>query len=587
MSNIFDEENDGANRSQGVEQSSDMSLDSRGEQLENKVNQELNASLAADTQAQSGQAQTGKQGVSPKSEASAQSTPPQGSGAAQSFNSPYVTYTYDNQATSGSVPTSFNNARQSGDASPTGQSPYSQQSGGYSYTDYTGGGPYSAAAPKKPMSRELKAFLTVVVALSLIFVAGLTVEGVRCYNETGGFEGLGGFDSWLEEYDYDEFAGGEDSDESGGSDDGSYSDSDSAGSSDSAPAEADIKSAPDSETVVNADAEKIVAADQPEDIDSAEYNARKAYKRVEPSVVGVVTYDGDVGVYDDADGEGSGIVITSDGYIVTNSHVISDTKDIGVEVITSDGTSYIAAIVGFDSRTDLAVLKIDAEGLTPVEFVNSDQIEVGQDALAVGNPGGLEYSNSLTKGAVSAMNRTVDSNSMVYYIQTDAAINPGNSGGPLLNIAGQVMGINTVKIVDEQYEGMGFAIPSNTVIEIVNDLMTQGYVSGRVRIGIMGQVVSSYVASIYGIEEGIMITGFADNSPFDGTEAKLDDIITAVNGEEISNFTDLYGELEKYSPGDKVTVTLYRSDGNKTFDVEITLVEDKGETQSSSSYSGR
>ncbi len=451
--------------------------------------------------------------------------------------------------------------------------------GPYGHTrDFTNEGQYmyTPQPAKKPVGTATKVYVGIIAALCVLFVVCLGVEWVHDSENA----------LPMSEWNIGEFI---DTDFDFGGDYDIYDDSDSE-SDDGAEAsdtEADnrvndIIDAPDSSNLINSNAEKIKVVDQPENIDSADYNARKAFKAVEKSVVGIVTYTGKVGIEEDAEGEGTGIIVTEDGYIVTNSHVISDTKDIGVEVITSDGQSYSAVVVGYDSRTDLALLKINASNLKPVEFVNSDQIEVGQDALAVGNPGGMNYSNSLTRGAVSALNRTVSSNSMVMYIQTDAAINPGNSGGPLLNIAGQVMGINTIKIADTDYEGMGFAIPSNTVIEIVNDLMTKGYVSGRVKLGIIGQAVSPYLAEIYDVPRGIMIDEISEGSVFENTDAKVDDIITGINGAEITTFNQLYSELEKYEPGQTVTISLYRinssGSGGKNIEVDVTLTADLGET---------
>lgn len=456
---------------------------------------------------------------------------------------------------------------------PYAPMPAAENQGGSPYanvTDYTGGAPYYAPAPKKKMDKNLKAFLIVISSITAIFVLAFVVECVRNANNGGMSLDL---DEWLDtDYGYDfSIPDIDDFEDTDSSEDLLDSDS-----------QKTLKDAPDSDGVINAEAAKLTVADQPENLESGDYSAQKAYKRVENSVVDIVVYDGEVGNDSDAEGSGSGIIVSDDGYVVTNSHVINNSNEYGVEVITTEGVSYKAAIVGFDTRTDLAVLKIDATGLSPVEFVNSDQIQVGQDALAVGSPGGVTYSNSLTRGAVSALNRTISSNKLVTYIQTDAAINPGNSGGPLLNIAGQVMGITTIKIVNTEYEGMGFAIPSNTVIDIVNDLIGQGYVSDRVRLGIVGRAVSNYV-SISDTPSGIVITDFADDSPFKGTDAQVNDIITAINGEEISDFSGLYAELAKYEPGDEVTVSLYRpatsTKRSQTFDVKITLVADNGETQ--------
>lgn len=453
-----------------------------------------------------------------------------------------------------------------------------------SYADYTGGNA-SRGVPKKPMSNGLKSLIAVMVTMMVLFVCGFTVEAVRCYNEYGPF-GMKGNSDWM-----DSILGGSDDYPFGfnyGSDNEYDSEKDSDKFSDSEKDTDDKKTgiidAPSDDNIIKSDADLLMAADQPSDIDSAEYNAKKAYKTISESVVSIVTYEKDSGIDGEPFGEGTGIIVTEDGYVVTNSHVISDTKSVAVEVITYDGQSYIAAIVGFDARTDLAVLKINATGLKKCEFVNSDQIEVGQDALAVGNPGGIEYSNSLTRGAVSAVNRTVSSNAMVTYIQTDAAINPGNSGGPLMNIAGQVMGINTIKIIDTEYEGMGFAIPTNTVLKIVNDLITKGYVTGRVRLGISGQPVSPYISAYYDVPQGITINSFTDDSPFNGTDAKVDDIITAIDGDDVTDFTDLYALLEKYNPGDEITVSLYRPGSQnfgkgKEFSVKIILVSDEGQTQ--------
>lgn len=442
--------------------------------------------------------------------------------------------------------------------------------------DYTGGAPFGMPVVKKKLSVGLKAYLTIIVSLCVIFLGMFIFECIRAYNENGIFGGdlerfldpdYGfGYDLMPDPYD---------------SDDDSWEDSDDIADSDAGTTDViteEIVAAPDENTLINESAANISIHDQPDDIDSVNYSARSTYKKVENSVVSIVTYKNAVGENEEKSGTGSGIIISADGYIATNSHVIDDSKDTPVEVILTNGNSYIARVVGFDVRTDLAVVKINASGLTPVEFVNSDQIEVGQDAIAVGNPGGVNYSNSLTRGCVSALNRTVKSNALVPYIQTDAAINPGNSGGPLLNSAGQVMGINTIKIANSDYEGMGFAIPSNTVVSISNDIIRQGYVSNRVRIGISGVSASSL-----GTIEGVVIKSIADDSPLKNTDVKPEDVITAINGEEIDGMPALYSEFAKYQPGDTVTVSIYRkptaTSKSTTFDVTVTLIADNGETQ--------
>lgn len=310
------------------------------------------------------------------------------------------------------------------------------------------------------------------------------------------------------------------------------------------------------------------------------YTTQYAFKKVSDSTVGIVCYNGEMTVESEVASQGTGIILTKDGYVATNSHVIGDSRSAyTVQVVTGDGTTYEASVIGFDSRTDLAVLKINAKNLTPAEFCDSELVEVGQDVIAVGNPGGIDFQNSLTRGVVSALNRELDLSSQVTYIQTDAAINPGNSGGPLCNMYGQVIGINTAKISDSSYEGMGFAIPSQTVKNIVDDLMKQGYVSDRVRLGISGQAVTSTMAQYYNVPEGILVNTISEGGPCDGTDLQMNDIITAIDGEDIASFKDVYAILAEHKPGDKVTLSVYRMDTNRTFEINVTLMADEGETQ--------
>ncbi len=312
---------------------------------------------------------------------------------------------------------------------------------------------------------------------------------------------------------------------------------------------------------------------------AAKYTTQYAYKKVAQSTIGVVCYEAGFSG-DDPASQGTGIVLTEDGYVATNSHVIGDSRTrYDVRVVVSDGTIYEAKVIGYDTRTDLAVLKINAEDLIPAEFCDSQYVEVGQDVIAVGNPGGIEFQNSLTRGVVSALNRELSLSAQVSYIQTDAAINPGNSGGPLCNMYGQVIGINTAKINASSYEGMGFAIPSATVKEIVDDLTSQGYVNNRVRLGISGQEVSSQMQQYYGIPKGILIGEIAMDGPCDGTGIKVNDVLTKIDDAEISTFSEVFGILAEHKPGDKVKLTLYRMDTQQTIEVTITLMADQGETQ--------
>ena len=314
-----------------------------------------------------------------------------------------------------------------------------------------------------------------------------------------------------------------------------------------------------------------------------EKSAKEIYQSIAPSLVGIVatprTESENAG-----ESQGSGIIATADGYVITNAHVVLNTRNIDVKVIMHDDTEYDAVVVGYDKTTDLAVLKINAESdLVPAVFGDSEKLAVGDWVLAIGNPGGVDFSSSLTRGIVSAVNRKVGSNSEngMTYIQTDAAINPGNSGGALVNMYGQVIGINSSKIVASGYEGMGFAIPISKAKFIVDELMASGYVQGRTRLGIRGMDVSMYEV-MSGRPQGFIIDSIDEDSAFSGTDAQKNDIITALDGTEVTGLQDITNILSTHAPGDRVTVTLYRQGmrGNEiTFDVTITLLEDKGETQ--------
>ena len=289
-------------------------------------------------------------------------------------------------------------------------------------------------------------------------------------------------------------------------------------------------------------------------------SAQEVYAKVAPSIVGIVTYNPSKGLISSGAGQGSGIIMTEDGYIITNAHVIGNSNKYNVTVVI-DNKEYQAKVVGFDVRTDLAVVKIDANGLSPATFGNSDQLAVGEWVLAIGNPGGLEFSNSLTRGLVSALNRSLKSenssvNSSSKFIQTDAAINPGNSGGALVNMYGQVIGINTAKVKD--FEGMGFAIPINTAKSVVDDTINKGYVSGRVKLGISVRPVSAYEARINDVPQGILILEINEGSNLISQGVKVGDIITKMDDVNTTNTSDLYGELNKHKAGDTVNLTLYR-----------------------------
>lgn len=273
--------------------------------------------------------------------------------------------------------------------------------------------------------------------------------------------------------------------------------------------------------------------------------------------------------------EGSGIIATSDGYIITNAHVVDGADSL--KVITSDGKTYEAELIGSDSMTDLAVIKVDAEGLTAAEFGSSSDLVVADPVIAIGNPGGLQ--SSVTIGYVSALNRPVTSSDTGYTmncIQTDAAINPGNSGGALVNMYGQVIGINSSKIVATGYEGLGFAIPIDDALPIIRNLKDYGYVKDRAMLGISGQYLDSWTANFYGLPSGMYVAEVNNESVSDAG-VQQGDVITKIDGEEITSANTISNYIAKKKPGDEVTLTITRGLTNKTFTCKVTLTESTGQ----------
>ena len=316
--------------------------------------------------------------------------------------------------------------------------------------------------------------------------------------------------------------------------------------------------------------------------------ASSVYDMACQQVVGIsseITYSNFFGMTSSAAVSGSGFIASSDGYIITNSHVILNSKSVSVQVKTYDGELHDAVVVGFDKTTDLAVLKIDGTGYMPAEFGDSNDLRMGQWVVAIGNPGGEQFSGSITRGVISGLNRSVGSYSSngMTYIQTDAAINPGNSGGPLVNLHGQVIGISSAKIVSEQYEGMGFAIPITGAKSIIDDLLAGGYVQGRVRFGIKGTAITQMQAAMYDVPQGFMISEIDEDSCFNGTDVQAYDIITAIDDTETKSLEELANALLNYKPGDTAEIHLFRPNesgvGGEEFTVTVTLLEDKGETQ--------
>ena len=312
--------------------------------------------------------------------------------------------------------------------------------------------------------------------------------------------------------------------------------------------------------------------------ENGELSTAEIVERVRPSVVGVAIYTSKSTI--SPSGSGSGIIMSEDGYIITNAHVVSNATAVSVEL--DDGDSYPAEVIGYDTKTDLAVIKIDAYGLTPAEFGNSDELRVGERAIVVGNPGGMVLAGSATQGIISGINRALSSDGYsTSYIQTDAAINPGNSGGALVNAYGQVVGVSSAKIADVDYEGICFAIPINEAKPIIDDLIENGRVTGRAKIGFSGQAITEALSQINNIPVGIYVWSVESTSDLATKDVQRGDILTHVDGERIETFAQLSGILQQHRPGDTVTLTFYRSTRGvtgteRTFDVDVVLMEDAG-----------
>lgn len=291
-------------------------------------------------------------------------------------------------------------------------------------------------------------------------------------------------------------------------------------------------------------------------------------------------------------GEGSGIFMLEDNgrtYVLTCAHVISDGTSF--TVTTNDGKEHSASMVAFDSQTDIGVLVINETGFQIAEFADSSSTVLGEQVVAIGCPGGLEFMNSVTSGYVSALARPISS-SIGYNtdcIQIDAAINPGNSGGALFNMQGQVIGVNSSKIAATEYEGIGFAVPSNTAVATANSLIKSGYVEGRAKLGITYKNITTYqnASSIldaldklgYKDAEGTMVINeINDNSDLKNKDIREYDMIVAANGETMTSTDVITSILSGSKPGDKITLTIARIENNQidTFDVECTLIESKG-----------
>lgn len=441
------------------------------------------------------------------------------------------------------------------------QTPYgSQEQGGYSQQVWQGGQPngqtvwdgstyrYSQQAPqppkkpkkeKKPMSRGKKLAVKVVAGvLACVLVSTGSIAGFAALIN-GGYIAVGSSDSSSPAFTINKMVNEDDSDGSSAS-----------------------QTSTTGELSLNEIAEKVI-----------------------PSVVCIQNYQKTnqgyyFGAADETEedaGEGSGIIATEDGYIITNAHVVDGADSL--KVVLYDGSTYEATLVGSDSVTDLAVIKIEATNLVPATFGSSEDLKVADQVMAIGNPGGLQFSSSVTVGYVSALNRTITTEDgyTMECIQTDAAINPGNSGGALVNKYGQVVGINSSKIAATGYEGLGFAIPIDTAQSVISSLKEYGYVKDRAVLGITGQYVDSMTARFYGYPSGGMYVAGVTNPSVSEAGITQGCMITKIDDVTVDSQTAITAYLTSKKAGDTVTLEVYNGLSQQTFTAEVTLAESTGE----------
>ena len=300
--------------------------------------------------------------------------------------------------------------------------------------------------------------------------------------------------------------------------------------------------------------------------------------RVAPSVVGIAIEGTATGntifgpTTQQFQSSGTGIIISTDGYIVTNNHVIAGANRI---IVTLDNDKeYVATLVGADEKTDLAVIKISERNLKPAVLGNSSDVQVGEAVIAIGNPLGQELSGTVTAGIISATNRKVTVDGIEFtLLQTDAAINSGNSGGALVNAYGEIIGINNAKIAASGVEGLGFAIPSDLAKPVIADLIEVGYVRGRPLIGINGRNITEEMSASYDLPIGVYVVSVANNSAADAADLKPGDVITHCNGKRISTVEELNEIRDTHRAGDTLILKVTR-DGTE-LEIDVILGEDK------------
>ena len=306
-------------------------------------------------------------------------------------------------------------------------------------------------------------------------------------------------------------------------------------------------------------------------VDSGVLSWQEVYERVIPSVVSVVCSDS----YTSS--SGTGVIMDTRGYVITNAHVVENAQFI--QVILHDNRTVTARCLGMDPISDLAVLYIQATGLTAAEFGDSDALRVGDEVVAIGDPLGVELRGTMTDGIISAINRDLEVNGRsMSLLQTTAALNNGNSGGPLVNCYGQVVGINTMKIGDyassSGVEGLGFAIPMSTVKGVVEQLATTGYVAGRPDLGMEGQMISIFYQHYYRLPSGMIITELDESSDAAAQGVREGDILLYLNGQRITDLETYQQVVNGLEVGEEVSVMIYRS--GQEYELTLTVGENKG-----------
>lgn len=309
---------------------------------------------------------------------------------------------------------------------------------------------------------------------------------------------------------------------------------------------------------------------------NGEYSAVDAAQKIAPSIVSMLVYQNGY-----LKSTGSGVIMTEDGYIITCAHIVNKNGDsMHYRVRLYDNTEYDAQVIGYDDKTDIAVIKIDVNGLVPAEFASSDSLKSGQDILAVGSPGGLDFAGSITDGIISSPNRYISKGNVSNFrvIQHTAAINPGNSGGALINMYGQVVGINSAKIMATDYEGMGFAVSISYVKPFIDDIIQYGSVVRRGMIGVDYEQIDylSKYASVVSENKlppaTIVITSIYKSSDLNNYNVKTGDLLIGINGKKLTSIDILFDIVYESSVGETVTLELFRPETKEIFEVTCKFV---------------